>query len=82
MLVPSDQSATGLSRKDDFRNQFVVFSAVVNHELAIKCLAWPDFDDTFRYFMILLPPFLEKSNSVNALYIKEISPYFGLRMIL
>ena len=79
MIVPSEQSATGLSRKDDFRNQFVVFSAVVNHELTIKCLAWPDFDDTS---MRLLPPFLEKPHSVNALCIKEISPCFGPRMIL
>ena len=60
----------------------MVFSAIVNHELAIKCLAWPDFDDTARCFMILLPPFFEKSHSVNALCIKDISPYFGLRMIL
>ena len=79
MIVPSELSATGLSRKDDFRNQFVVFSAVVNHELAIKCLAWSDFDDTS---MRLLPPFLEKPHSVNALCIKEISPCFGPRMIL
>ena len=55
----------------------MVFSAIVNHELAIKCLAWPDFDDTSRCFMILLPPFLEKSHSVNALCIKDISQYFG-----
>ena len=42
----------------------MVFSAIVNHELAIKCLAWPDFDDTS---MRLLPPFLEKPHSVSAL---------------
>ena len=52
----------------------MVFSAIVNHELAIKCLAWTDFDDTS---MRLLPPFLEKPHSVNALCIKDISLYFG-----
>ena len=77
MIVPSELSATGLSRKDDFLKPIRVFSAIVNHELTIKCLAWPDFDDTSRCFMILLPPFLEKSQSVNALCIKDISQYFG-----
>ena len=60
----------------------MVFSAIVNHELTIKCLAWPDFDDTSRCFMILLPPFLEKSHSINALCISDISLYFALIMIL
>ena len=46
MIVLSGQSAIGLSRKADFWSQFVVFSDIKSHELAISGLTLPDFYET------------------------------------
>ena len=47
MIVLSGQSATGLSRKgNELWSQFVVFSDIKSHELAISGLTLLDFYET------------------------------------
>ena len=86
MIVPSELSATGLSRKDDFLKPIRGFFCNCEPRIDYKMLSMAGFWWYFSLFydtsMRLLPPFLEKPHSVNALCIKEISPCFGPRMIL